>query len=491
MLARFIKHSSHYALGSLFVTLASLISFPIFTRTFSVAEYGALNLISSILLLCTGIGKLGIQQSIVRFHAEVIAGNRGISESQYISTVLLGMACTGIFATGGMALAVYVVPAAWWHNEEVARLILPLSVLILLRVLDSGISNILRAQQRSVAYNVYLVTRKYFILFTILGVMFYAMPQLNGFYLGTVGAEAITIGFMVVYLFKKHHVAIDAFSPETFKAMVAFGVPMIVYEISGIILNLGDRYVIQAIMGAEPLGQYSAAYNLCEYLQTLVMASLAQAVTPIYLRLWEQSGETDTRRFVERALRFYVIIGAAMLAGVAAVGQDVLVILASAKYVGGAAVIPYIVAGMLVSGAIPIFGAGIYIHKQNHIMIPCVAFAAILNIILNIILMPYWGLIGAGMATLICYIVVAGFAWHYGGRQFKVSFPLLDICKFATLASLMYFAVVQIPAIHSPVGLVLKVLTGVVVYGLLAFLLDKEIRRMSVSFVQHFLNRST
>lgn len=490
MLARFIKHSSHYALGSLLVTLASLISFPIFTRTFSVAEYGALNLISSVLLLCTGLGKLGVQQSIVRFHAEVSAGSRSITESQYVSTVLIGMTCTGAFASIGLAIASYVIPVKWWHDDTVARLIFPLSALIVLRVLDSGISNILRGQQRSIAYNIYTVIRKYFILFTILAVMFYAIPGLNGFYLGTVLAESLIIIFMMGYLLRKHHASIGKFSPDTFKAMLAFGMPMIAYEISGIILNLGDRYVIQAQMGTEALGQYSAAYNLCEYLQTVVMASLAQAVTPIYLRMWEQSGDTDTRKFVERALRFYIIVGVAMLAGVTAVGQDILVLLASEKYLAGASVIPYVVAGMLVSGAVPIFGAGIFIHKQNHLMIPCVAFAAVLNIILNILLIPYFGLVAAGLATLICFIVVAGFAWHLGGQHFKVSFPIWDLCKFSLLASIMYFAVMQISNAGSLVGLTLKVMAGVVIYGALVAIFDQEIRSISGLFIKRILARS-
>ena len=490
MLVRFIKHSSHYALGSLLVTLASLISFPIFTRTFSVAEYGALNLISSVLLLGTGIGKLGIQHSIVRFHAEVSAGSRGISESQYVSTVLIGMACTGIFASIGLAIAAYFIPAKWWHDDSVARLIFPLSALIVLRVLDSGISNILRAQQRSVAYNIYSVLRKYFILFTILAVMFYAISGLNGFYLGTVLAETLIIIFMMGYLLKKHHASTGKFSPDTFRAMLTFGIPMIAYEISGIILNLGDRYVIQARMGTEALGHYSAAYNLCEYLQTVVMASLAQAVTPIYLRMWEQSGEIITRRFVERALHFYIIIGAAMLAGVTAVGQDVLVLFASEKYLAGASIIPYVVAGMLVSGAIPIFGAGIFIHKQNHLMIPCIAFAAVLNIILNILMIPYLGLVAAGLATLICFIVVAGFAWNIGGKHFKFRFPIWDLCKFFLLASIMYFSVMQISISSSLMRLTLKIFAGVIIYGALVILFDSEIRAQSGLVVKRFLKRS-
>lgn len=476
MLARLIRHSSHYAIGSFLVTLASVISFPIFTRTFSVAEYGALNLISSALLLWTGIGKLGIQQSIVRFHAEIVAGTRPLSESAYISTVLVGMLCTGLAATAGLALVSFVIPASWWGNDVVAKLILPVSVLVVLRVLDSGVSNLVRAQQRSITFVIYNVGRKYASLAIILIIMFNFIPQLPGFYLGTFIAEAAALLLLIAYLVKKDKLSFSGLSPETLKAMIAFGIPMIAFEISGIVLSLGDRYVIQTMMGGEALGQYAAAYNLCEYLQIMLMASFAQAVLPIYLRIWEEKGIEETKIFVQRALRLYIAAGTAVVAGMTAVGSDILILLASDKYLAGAVVIPYVVAGMLIDGVIPIIAAGIYIHKNNRLLIPCVIFAAILNILLNVIFIPYIGILAAAIATLICYAVLAALAWHLGARHFKLRFPIGDLCKFGALAIVMYWVVTQIHASHVFLELVLRIAAGVVVYGALVLALDKEAR---------------
>ena len=476
MLGRLFRNSSNYAIGSLLVTLAGIISFPLFTRTFSVAEYGTLNLISSVLLLWAGIGKLGIQQSIVRFHAEVSAGNRQITESEYLSTVLIGMACTGAAATTALAITSALVPASWWNNDQIARLMLPLSLLIIVRVLDSGINNILRAQERSFFYSVYSVLRKYATLAIILAIMFYFVPRLDGFYLGTFIAELGAVLFMLVYLCRKYDVTVNKFSSDTFKRMVAFGMPLIVLEASAIILNLGDRYVIQVKLGAEALGQYSAAYNLCEYLQTVLIVSFNQAVAPMYLKIWEAKGEDETRRFMEQALRFYLLVAMAVFAGMVAVGQESLTFLASDKYSKGGVVIPFVVAGFLIDGLVVILGAGIFIRKQNKLLIPVIVAAAVINVLLNIALLPIFGIVGAGAATLICYVLVSGFAWHLGAKRFKVKFPVLDACKFAALATIMY-AVVQYIYVEPPIlDLLAKVLTGTVVYALLVVAFDKQTR---------------
>ena len=476
MLGRLFRNSSNYAVGSLLVTLAGIISFPLFTRTFSVAEYGTLNLISSVLLLWTGLGKLGVQQSIVRFHAEASVGSHQISESVFLSTVLIGMACTGAMATAALAIVSVVVPAAWWHNEQAAKLLLPLSLLIIIRVLDSGIVNILRAQERSFFFSVYNVIRKYAALAIILTVMFHFVPKLEGFYLGTFIAEVAAILFMLVYFSRKHDVGIKKFSPNLYKRMLAFGLPMIAFEVSGIVLNLGDRYVIQAKLGGEALGQYSAAYNLCEYLQTVLIASFGQALMPMYLKHWESNGDEDTKRFIKRALRFYLLVAIAVFVGMLAVGPEALIFLASDKYLQGGVVIPFVVAGFLIDGLIPILGAGIYIHKQNRLLIPGVIVAAVVNILLNIALLPIYGIVGAGVATLICYVFLAGFAWYLGARHLRVELPVLDVCKFAVLATIMYFVVQSVYVESRLLDLFAKVLTGIVVYALLLLAFDKQTR---------------
>ncbi len=478
MLKRLAMQSSHYAIGSALVTLASVISFPVLTRLLTVQEYGTLSLLASLLLLFTGLGKLGMQHSIVRFQSEVRARKRDVTEAEYVATVLIGLAMTGFLGSVAMAISSFVFPPRWWNNPQIAVLLLPVSAFIMLRALDSGVSNLFRAQQRSVAFNVYAVSKKYIVLATALSVMFFLFPRLEGFYIGTFAAEAATTLIAAAYLWRAHHASIRGFSTPLFNAMLVFGVPMIAFEISGIVLNLGDRYVIQALLGSDALGQYSAAYNLCEYLQTMLMASLVQAISPIYLRMWEDEGAAATRAFVERALRYYVMAGAAVLAGVGAVGADVLVLLASEKYRAGAVVIPYVVAGMLLSGAIPIFAAGIYIDKQNHLMIPCVLASAILNIALNIWLIPIMGLKGAGVATLVCYGAVAICCWLLGLKRFPIRLPWLEILKFGLIAFVMYWIVTKASMVNPILTLIFKIMTGAVTYGLAVLAFDVEARNL-------------
>ena len=69
-LKTFYRHSSHYLGGRVAVMLLGLISFPVFTRLFSVAEYGTINLIANTVLLLTALSKFGFQHSVQRYYPE-------------------------------------------------------------------------------------------------------------------------------------------------------------------------------------------------------------------------------------------------------------------------------------------------------------------------------------------------------------------------------------------------------------------------------------
>ncbi|HSK43648.1 MAG TPA: oligosaccharide flippase family protein, partial [Candidatus Binatia bacterium] len=93
------RHSSHYLGGRLVVMLLGFISFPVFTRVFSVAEYGAMNLITNTVLLLTVLSKFGFQHSVQRFYPE--DGQAGGQDAlrRYYSTLCYSTAILALVLT--------------------------------------------------------------------------------------------------------------------------------------------------------------------------------------------------------------------------------------------------------------------------------------------------------------------------------------------------------------------------------------------------------
>src|SRR4051812_2642486 len=86
------RHSSHYMGGRLAVMLLGFISFPLFTRVFSVADYGAINLITNTILLLTVVSKFGFQHAVQRYYPESAASPDPDKLRGYYATLFYGTA---------------------------------------------------------------------------------------------------------------------------------------------------------------------------------------------------------------------------------------------------------------------------------------------------------------------------------------------------------------------------------------------------------------
>lgn len=489
VLGRLLRHASNYSAGGLFITMASVITFPIFTRIFTIEQYGTLGLVNATLLLLVGIGKFGIQNSVIRFYAEVETGKRQIDLTGFFSTALLSMAALGVGASVLCAIAAVTLPNSVWGQTPAGPLLLLASPLVLVRVLDSGLLNLVRAQQRSAFYSLYTVVRKYLSVAAILLVLFLVARNLESFFVSTMLTEALAVVYLLVSYARKGMIDIHRFSRPLLMAMLAFGMPLLGSELSMITLNIGGRYIVNGELGARALGAYSAAYNLCDYVQAVLTVAFGQALVPMYTSLWENSGREATTEFLQKSLRYYLAIALPVLAGMMAVGPELLRLLASNKYNEGAALIPYVIGGMLVTGGAPIFCAGIYIKKQTKVVLYSVIAASIINLTLTIFLSRAFGIVGAGMATLASYLFYSASTGYFSHRTISVRFPWVDAAKFAALAALMYFAVRDIDVQPLALNLSVRIIAGVFIYAGLVIVGDRTIRDVVVKYANLLLSR--
>jgi O-antigen/teichoic acid export membrane protein len=476
VMRRLAAHVANYSVGGALVTLAALVSFPILTRVLSVDEYGVMNLIATALALLVGLAKMGLQHSAVRFYSEVKAGKHGVGTDGYASTVLFGMAALGLLATILWAAGSQILPQSWWNDERVAPLMLFTSVLIVVRVVDSAFINQLRAQEESAAITIYSVLRRYAILGAVLGVLFFVSKSIWGFFAATVIAEAIATLAFAVWMLHRLKLRLAAFSVPLFQAMLIFGMPMIGYELSSVLLAMGDRYVIQTVIGAQPLGTYSAAYNLCDYVRALFLASFAAAVLPMYPRIWEEQGPDATVSFLTRFLRMYVMVAMLVVAGLSAISGEVLAFLASEKYRSGGDVVPLVMGGMAMEGLVMVVGAGLYIEKRSKTIMLLLAAAAALNLLLNVAWVPTWGISGAALATLVSYAVLLCLSIAMGRKRLAITVPWACVIKFGLIGLLTYVVAGAIQLEGDLATIIARAAIGVPLYAAISVLFDREAR---------------
>jgi O-antigen/teichoic acid export membrane protein len=479
---RLLVQSSHYSIASVLTMLAGLITFPILTRIFSVAEYGLMNLIGATLSVAVAFGKVGIQHSIIRYESEIRAGKGRYTLHQFYSTTMLGMFATSVVVMLAIAVGAQLVPDRWLSDGRLRELFGVASVLVVSQVVDSVLVNFLRAEQETTTLMKYQVLKKYVGITIILGTLLLVTRSLTAFYSASIVSEGLAVVLLGRFLFRPGRRPAPRpalFSRDLYGELVRFGIPMMIgYEISGIVLQVGDRYVIDGKIGPEQLGLYSAAYNLCQYVGGAFINPVTQAVTPIYMRLWDQKGRDETAAFIERSLRTFALLGAPLIAGVAAVGPELLPSLASEKYASGGLVLPWVIAGMALDGANPMLGAGLFIHRKTRVIMIIVVGAALLNIALNLVLIPRIGILGAAVATLISYAVTATSFTLAGRRLLRLSIPLVTIARAGIAALLMYLALRNLWSGHGLATVAIRVVLGAAMYGVMIAAVDPDARAL-------------
>jgi O-antigen/teichoic acid export membrane protein len=348
--------------------------------------------------------------------------------------------------------------------------------------------NVLRAQERSAQFVFYSVLKKYFSLAIVVVVVVWFARDLWGFYIATIVTEGIAVALLLYLICRGQQSLPRNFSWPMMKTMAAFGIPMVVYEVTFVVLQLGDRFVIQGVLGNEAVGLYSAAYNLCEYTGMVFVTGFVQAVQPMYVRLWEQRGVQATQEFVRQALHFYLLVSAAIVAGLAATAHELIALLASEKYADGAVVVPLVATGVMLSGMLPLTGAALYLNKTKSIM-TLVAIVAALNLVLNVALVPPLGLMGSAWATLISSCVLLVLAGRVAARVLPIAFPWAAAMKFVLAAAAMYIVVMQIEMSNHIAQLSAKVIAGVIVFSGIVLAADAQSRVAARTGLDRVLRR--
>ena len=395
------KQSSHYLAAQIGVMLLGFVSFPIFTRVFSVADYGTLDLVQRLALLGVALGKLGMQNAVLRFYKVKGEGADQAGLRQHISTSLVGTGGSGIIAALVVtALFFYFKPAGGSHG---AMLALAAGGLVVIRIIQAIMLSILRIEERSILYSLSYVGSRALTVATILALFTLAGENLQSYFIGTIAVEGLVIAAFAVWLMRRGVLSLSGVEWGVFRQMVAFGLPLIAFEALSILMDSGDRVLISYFLGAGALGYYTGAFALSLYLHDLMMVPLNLALTPMYLKIWGAEGAEATSSFLSQSLRMYIMIACGVLAGVIACAHDAVFLLASKKYETSVALVPWMAAGMLLYASNFLFNAGLIIHKKTTAMVRFALIVVVFKLISNSILLPRIGLNGAVVSSVVAY----------------------------------------------------------------------------------------
>jgi O-antigen/teichoic acid export membrane protein len=478
-LKRLARHSGHYISGLIGGLALGLVSFPIFTRAFSVSEYGLIDLAQKLVLLLTAFSKGGLQNAVIRFYDADRFASKPEAATTYYSSLVFG-ACLNSLAGALLFLALMYFGPQSFRTGRLASLVYAIVGLALLRSLAAILWAFLRVEERTVLFNGLWVASKTASIVAICVLLPWAGPKAGTYFAGVVATEAVLVVAIIAWLFRRRLLSLHGVDSTFCRTALAFGLPLVIYELAFTALGSADRFLVQRFVGPDALGIYSVAYGLSQHANELLLGPLTLALAPIYMKLWVARGGEKTAEFLTFALDMFLMAACAILAVTTVSAREIVLILASSKYSGAERLIPWLVAGLLIYATHVFIVAGLMIHKKTLQLSLIITTGVLFNVVMNCILLPWLGLLGAAVSSLLGYALCIAMLTRASRRYLALSVRMTSIVKYLA-AGAGACAAGSLAGVEWPLAsLAAKSVTTLLMYIVLLYALDRRVRQCAI-----------
>jgi len=290
---------------------------------------------------------------------------------------------------------------------------------------------------------------------------------------------ATSLGFLLIPLLSPHFWQYFWRYPKNINyinvlKLIKYGLPLSLTFMLLEIIHTTDRVLLSWLVGLEAAGQYAVAFSLPFQLLILVGSTVNVAAYPLILKVLEQQGEAAAK--AKLADYLLVLLGLLLPSyfGLMAISHDFMPLLIGDTYLPVSLRLLPSIGLLLLINALYLFHTSLafQIAQQTRKTVLVVAVAAVLNVLLNLILIPYYGIEGAIIASLIAYLVCVFYGHTLSMRYFKLPIPWLEVVKLFLAAGLMLILLNSLPLGHGLLEGLLRILLGASFYLITICLLD-------------------
>lgn len=474
-----VSASGAYYAAHAFVVVAGLISMPIMTRLLSKAEYGLLGLVYATASIFALVGGMGFGEAAVRLYGE--QRQRGPAALRNLCSTLVG----GAFAAGSLVGLALAAVAGWLGGAGSSPYVdcLPLvAVLVVIRAVSGVIYQIFRAQERAGAHALTQVCVRYGTTVVAIAGLLLFRRNAATVMVAALLVESVAVAVRLADLWRRGLISMPERAGGLLRTAVAYGLPLAVAGSARFLLDYADRFLIERLLGLDAVATYGVAYDIAAKLGETFSTPIQLAAVPILFRLWVAEGQEATSRFASDVLTYAIAIAIPIATLYLIYCETIIVLLASDKYRNAAELTPYLLPGVLLSSLNFVVTAGLTVQKRTTVLALTVCGAALLNVALNLVLMPRWQLVGAAIATTTAYAVLVVASHFLAGAvvQLRLGYGVLLKAAIATALSVLLLQFLALTAPSGAVGVALGLLVGTSTAAAIFAGLDPRLRQLAI-----------
>jgi O-antigen/teichoic acid export membrane protein len=410
-----LRNTTAYMAASLIPSAMNLLMLPVYTRFLSPTEYGLVAVVTTLISFIAAFMGLQMVNSIARLYFDY----EGAERTRYVSSVYLGtlvfnLSLLVLFHCAGSTITKLLFPGVGIAYS-------PYVVLGLIGLFFTTQINfcnaMFRVQERALYILVGGIT--YGIFSACFGLYFVVVREAGA--AGVLMGQASAAGMhaLILFFLVRPQLRLQC-SVSMLKVSLRFGLPLIPHVLGGILFMYTDKYVLAFFVPLASIGLYDLAGKLANILR-LIVTSFNSAIAPDFMRTSKSDREGTSRRYRLIILRWSVALAFAFLV-CALFAEELISLLAPESYKGAHVFVP-ILLGAYLFRALQGFASNAIIFEKKVKVFPLITLTAgVVNLGLNLWLIPIFGVIAAAWTTLFSYACSFVLSLHFSRRYYPVPY---------------------------------------------------------------------
>lgn len=480
----FLKHSFIYGVSNAAVKASGIILLPIYTNYFSVEEFGRLGLILAIIAILVQVVIMGQNHSLLRFSNQI--DYQRIKKSIFFTIFLLVILITTLF----IIIGEFITPISAEILGNFQHYYLPLKIsifIVAISILNNIFQSKLRADERSVFFTVLNLIKLVLLILLTIYLVAYKRLGINGVLYGQLFSEIF--GFILIMPSMMKQMEFK-FEKIIILESLKFGVPLIFVGLSMTLLNVSDRFIIKFLANVEALGLYELGYRIAGILNMLIIMPMSLTFTPIAYKIYKQPGDKEYYSKIMTYFTFILVWGALFLSIFSK--EIVIIFLKNDSYLPAYKIVPVILYSYVFLGMSIISSVGILLKGKTIYTALVTIVAMVLNVGLNFILIPYYGIMGAAISTLIAFMLLYFLYLIVSNRYYKVLYEYRKLTILFCVSIAFFFLSTLLDGLPHLTRIMLKLFIAFVFPFLLSVFSFYDIKEVKVikGFIKKWKNPS-
>lgn len=287
------------------------------------------------------------------------------------------------------------------------------------------------------------------------------------------------VGFVLIAIIMRKNIRniLGKFNSNIIKSILSTTWPLTIISLIMILLANIDTFMLGIWKNAEDIGLYASVQRVFAF-TAIIPSAISVATLPVMSKLAKDSHE-KFRIVVEKTLAILLIFGAPVALGGMLLSKEIVVLLFGEGYLAAAPIMVVMMALVVFSFPLATFSNAVFAHNKQKSVTAVYLLGIILNVILNAILIPRLGALGAAYATLVSTFVISTSIII---KLKKINYFRIRPAIKSVFIPMIFISIVIISLKHLGVSIVPLISISVVIYfGSLLYLkrnLIKEFRKI-------------